>query len=71
MELLPPYVSRDDSVVVGNVVNKFVLTSIRFHGGSIGSGCYVLVKRSARRELDGYDFDALHAVLEAYASDTL
>ena len=48
-----------------------VLTSIRFHGGSIGSGCYVLVKHSAQHELDGYDFDAFHVVLEAYASDTL
>ena len=33
--------------------------------------CYILVERSARRELDGYDFDALHVVLEACASDTL
>ena len=33
--------------------------------------CYVLVERSAQRELDGYDSDALHVVLEACASDTL
>ena len=29
------------------------------------------MERSAQRELDGYDFDTLHVVLEAYASDTL
>ena len=33
--------------------------------------CYVLVEFSAQRELGGYDFDALHIVLEASASDTL
>ena len=32
--------------------------------------CYVLVECSAWREQDGYGFDALHVVLEAYASDT-
>ena len=32
--------------------------------------CYVLVECSARHEQDGYGFDALHVVLEAYASDT-
>ena len=35
-----------------------------------GSGCYVLVERSARLELDGYGSVAWHVVLEAYASDT-
>ena len=33
--------------------------------------CYVLVEHSARREPDGFDFNALHVVLEACASDTL
>ena len=33
-------------------------------------GCYVLVERSARLELDGYDFVVWHVVLEACASDT-
>ena len=33
--------------------------------------CYILVEHSAQCELDGYDFDTLHIVLEAYASDTL
>ena len=32
--------------------------------------CYVLVEHSAQLERDGYDFDALHIVLEAYTSDT-
>ena len=32
--------------------------------------CYVLVERSARLELDGYDFVVWHVVLEASASDT-
>ena len=32
--------------------------------------CCVLVEHSARREPDGYDFDASHVVLEACASDT-
>ena len=38
---------------------------------TVGVGCYVLVEHSTRHELGGYDFDALHIVLEAYASDTL
>ena len=38
----------------------------RIHGK-----CYILVEHSAWHELDGYNFDALHIVLEAYASDTL
>ena len=29
------------------------------------------MERSARHELDGYDFNALHVVCEAYASDTV
>ena len=33
--------------------------------------CYVLVERSARCELDGYDSYTLHIVLEACTSDTL
>ena len=33
--------------------------------------CYVLVERSAWCELDGYDSNALHVVLEACTSDTL
>ena len=33
--------------------------------------CYILVECSAQHELDGYDFDTLHVVLEACASDTL
>ena len=37
----------------------------------MGILCYVLVERSARHELDGYGFDTLHVVLEAYTSDTL
>ena len=32
--------------------------------------CYVLVERSARLELDGYDLVVWHVVLEAFASDT-
>ena len=32
--------------------------------------CYVLVERSARLELDGYDSVVWHVVLEASASDT-
>ena len=32
--------------------------------------CYVLVERSARLELDGYDLVVRHVVLEAFASDT-
>ena len=32
-----------------------------------GSLCYVLVECSAQHELDGYDFDALLIVLEAFA----
>jgi len=39
--------------------------------GLNGPICYVLVERSARHELDGYNFDAVHIVLEAYTSDTL
>ena len=38
---------------------------------SNGHRCYVLVECSARCELSGYDFDALHVVLEASTSDTL
>ena len=34
------------------------------------SRCYVLVERSARLELDGYDLVVWHVVLEAFASDT-
>ena len=33
--------------------------------------CYILVEHSARCELDGYNFNALHIVLEAYTSDAL
>ena len=33
--------------------------------------CYVLVERSARLELDGYDSVVWHAALEACASSTL
>ena len=33
--------------------------------------CYVLVEHSAQCEWDGYNFDTLHVVLEACASDTL
>ena len=33
--------------------------------------CYILVGHLARLERGGYDFDTLHIVLEAYASDTL
>ena len=33
--------------------------------------CYVLVERSARLELDGYDSVVWHVVLEACASSTL
>ena len=32
--------------------------------------CYVLVERSARLELGGYDLVVWHVVLEAFASDT-
>ena len=35
------------------------------------TSCHILVEHSARRELDGYNFDALHVVLGAYASSTL
>ena len=34
-------------------------------------GCYVLVERSARLELDGYDSVVWHVALEACASSTL
>ena len=33
--------------------------------------CYILAERSAWHELGGYNFDALHVVLEAYTSGTL
>ena len=31
--------------------------------------CYVLVECSTQCELDGYNFNALHIVLQAYTSD--
>ena len=34
------------------------------------SHCYILVERSARLELDGYDSIVWHVVLEACTSDT-
>ena len=39
--------------------------------GSELQSCYVLEERSAQLELDGYNFDTLHVVLEAVTSDTL
>ena len=38
--------------------------------GGVPPGCYVLVERSARLELNGYDLVVWHVVLEAFASDT-
>ena len=35
------------------------------------AACYVLVERSARLELDGYDYVVWHVALEACASSTL
>ena len=37
----------------------------------VASRCYVLVERSARLELDGYDSVVWHVALEACASSTL
>ena len=46
------------------------LTSVLPYMHESSHMCYVLVERSARLELDGYDLVVWHVVLEAFASDT-
>ena len=53
----------DDGLVGSQPIGSHIMTQKL-------ADCYVLVERSARLELDGYDFVVWHVVLEACASDT-
>ena len=53
-------------------IQMMTIVHTTFHAAyGVLSGCYVLVERSARLELDGYDSVVWHVALEACASSTL
>ena len=50
--------------------NSVDLRYLGLVSNNLGPQCYVLVERSARLELDGYDSVVWHVALEACASST-